>query len=244
MIRVGDFSNATQILHGYKDFRLEETKAGLRIASEALTNTSKSVDASWLPLCAETYCISANLDDYVIADVPIVHVDIPNRNCDAFPYDEMIRWDHEVGRVVYQSFIGKPTHKDHDNKDPRKAKGVIFDASLEKVARLNKPDLFVIRILAGYDRTKDPSLCEDIASGKRPGHSMGAMVGYTKCAMPGCNATSTTGKINCPHMQGSANKGKVMDGHLLYERCYSVRFIENSSVGDAANFFATQGWVK
>jgi len=191
-------------------------------------------------LAAEQYLISADINDYIISDVPIVHVDVPNRNLDEFPFKEVTKFDPEIGRPVYQSFIGKPTHKDHDNKDVRKAKGVIFDARLVKA----DSGLYVIRILAGYDRTKDQELTEDIVSGKRPGHSMGALVGFTMCSYPGCGATSTTGKIPCIHLEGSIGKGRVINAQLIYERCYNFRYIECSSVGDAANFFATQSWVK
>lgn len=241
-IKIGNSVTSLQTLEGYKAFRQERTASGgLRLASDSILRTGSTVNVDWLPLAAEQYLVSADINDYVICDVPIVHVAVPNRNLDEFPYEEVSRFNVTTGRPVYQSFIGKPTHKDHDNKDPRKAKGIIFDASLVKEAGT---DRYVIRILAGFDRTKDRRLAEDILSGKRPGHSMGALVNYTKCSIPRCEATSQTGKILCAHMDGGVGKGRMIGGQLVYERCYSVDFIENSSVDDAADYFASQKFAR
>lgn len=240
MIRIGDTFQALRTLEGYKSFRLEKTGSSLRLAGDAILKAGNSVDVSWLPEAANQYIISPNINDYIICDIPIVHADIPNRNLDEFPLQELNRFNTQTGRVVYKSFIGKPTHKDHDNKDPRRAKGVIFDASMDRMA----DGRFAVRILAGFDRTKDPHLCDEIFSGKRPGHSMGAMVGYTACPYPNCLATSTTGQIMCAHLEGNRGKGKVVNGFLMYERCYAVDYIESSSVGDAANYFAQQVWAR
>jgi len=242
MIRTGATFEAIRTLEGYKSFKMERTaSSGLRLASDAIQTPGNSIDVSWLPLCAEQYIISPDINDYIISDVPIVHADVPNRNLDEFPFEELTRFDPSVGRPVYQTFIGKPTHKDHDNKDPRKAKGVIFDARLEKDAATG---LYAVRILAGYDRTKDPQLTDQILDGSRPGHSMGALVGYTMCSFPGCGVTSSTGSIPCKHMQGVAGKGQIVQGQLINERCYNVTFIENSSVDDRANWGAAQVWAR
>lgn len=240
MFKHGFTANQVQVADGSRHFRMEKTASGLALASDMINNNSRAVDIGWLPLAAEQYCVSANINDYIICDVPIVHVDVPNRNLDEFPFEEVSRFDTDTGRPVYQSFIGKPTHQDHDNKDPQKAKGIIFDATLEKDAS----GLYVIRILAAYDRTKDRPLTDKIMSGERPGHSMGALVGYTMCSYPNCGATSSTGKIHCAHMEGSLGKGNNLKGQLLYERCYNVRYIENSSVGDQADWYAQQAWAK
>jgi len=241
-IRTGNSVQAIQTLEGYKAFRQERTASGgMRLASDAILRTGSTVNVDWLPLAAEQYLISADINDYVICDVPIVHVDIPNRNLDAFPYEEVSRFDVQQGRPVYQSFVGRPTHMDHDNKIPARAKGIIFDASLTKEAGTNR---YVIRILAGFDRTKDRSLSEQILSGKRSGHSMGCMVNYTQCSIPGCEATSQTGKIRCAHHEGGIGKGRIINGHLTYEKCYSCTFIESSSVDDPADWSANQLKVK
>lgn len=236
MIRTGNNVQALRNLEGYKAFRQERTASGgLRLASDAIMRTGSTVNIDWLPLAAEQYLISANIEDYVICDVPIVHVAVPNRNLDEFPYEEMSRFNPTTGRPVYQSFIGKPTFRDHANKDVKLAKGIILDASMVKEAG---SDRYVIRILAGFDRTKDRSLSEQILSGKRPDHSMGAMVQHTSCSIPRCDATSQTGQIRCAHHDGGTGKGRIINGHLVFERCWGVDFIENSSVDDAADYFA------
>ena len=55
----------------------------------------RAVDFSWLPAAAETYNISADPNDLVICDVPLVTVDVPNRNCQAFPYEEVSYFEKE-----------------------------------------------------------------------------------------------------------------------------------------------------
>lgn len=247
MIRVGESNRALRTFEGYRTFTQKKTqdesgKTSIRLASsEAMFRSGNTVDVSWLPFAAEQYLISADINDYVICDIPIVHVDVPNRNLDEFPLSEVSRFDPTTGRLVYQSFIGKPTHQDHQNKNPQLAKGVIFDANMSKI---HGTDRYAIRILAGFDRTKDRQLADQILSGKRPGHSMGAMVSYTSCSYPHCQATSTTGKIRCAHMDGGTGKGRIVNGHLIYERCYAVNYIESSSVDDAADFYATQAFAK
>lgn len=242
MIRTGNIVHSSCVLEGYKSFTQERTASGgLRLNSDAILKRGSTVNVDWLPLAAEQYLISPRVADYVICDVPIVHVAIPNRNLDEFPYEEMSRFNPTTGRPVYQSFIGKPTFRDHANKDVKLSKGIILDASMVKEAG---SDRYVIRILAAFDRTKDRALAEQILSGKRPGHSMGAMVSYTSCSIPRCEATSQTGQIRCSHHDGGAGKGRVIGGQLVFERCYGVDFIENSSVDDAADYFASQKFAK
>lgn len=241
MIRTGEVAQAIQTLEGYTAFNQKIVDGRMRLAAVDAGSgvlTRGAVDISWLPLAAEQYRISADINDYVICDIPIVHVDIPNRNLDAFPFDEVSRFDPGLGRVVYQSFIGKPTHIDHDNKVHAKAKGVIFDASMAR----EDNGCYTIRILAGFDRSKDRVLAEQILSGKRPGHSMGAMVNLTACSI--CGMSSTTGRIRCSHMEGNIGKGRVINGQLCYEACYGVQYIESSSVEDPADHLANQAYAK
>lgn len=73
----------------------------------------KTIDYSWLRGAAETYRISPDIHDYLLTEVPIVTVTIPNRNLHCFPYDEVTYFDPRFGKFVYQTFIGKPTYADH-----------------------------------------------------------------------------------------------------------------------------------
>ena len=241
MIKTGDISFTTRVFEGMQCKKERDPRTGsLRIASENIFNKTRSLDIDWLPKAAEQYQISADIRDYVINEIPIVTVGIPNRNLDEFPYEDVTSFNPEMGMLIYNTFIGKPTHKDHDNRDPRKAKGVHFDASLQKMAN----GLYKIVVLAGWDRTKDPELANDILTRKRSGFSMGALVGYTQCSFPGCEATSPNGKIACSHQEYGRGKGRIINGQLIYERCFRSCYIETSAVADPADHTAHERWVE
>lgn len=149
----------------------DKRSQSLVIAGESLINGN--IDVGWLRAASETYAISEDPRDYVLVDIPIVTVDVPNRNLQAFPFEEVSYFDPLYGKMVYQTFNAKPCHQDHDNKDPLRAKGVIFDSSMEFVPAYN---VWKIRILSGWDRTKDRNLVDAIVRKKRTGYSMGALV--------------------------------------------------------------------
>lgn len=166
----GAVASSQHVIEAFR-YRHDRREQNLVLAGESLLRSD--IDVSWLPAASETYAISGDPRDYVLVDIPIVTVDIPNRNLQAFPYEEVSYFDPLYGRMVYQSFDRKPCHQDHDNKDPLKAKGAIFDSALQYVPAYG---VWKIRILAGWDRTKDPWLVRQILSKKRTGYSMGALV--------------------------------------------------------------------
>jgi hypothetical protein len=200
----------------------------LVLAGESLIRSD--IDVSWLPAASETYQISDDPRDYVLADIPIVTVDIPNRNMQAFPYEEVSYFDPSQGRLVYQTFLGRPTHIDHDNKDPLKAKGVIFDSALQFVPAYN---VWKIRILAGWDRSKDPQLVRQILEKKRTGYSMGALVNNFVCSVCG-NIDTNMRPCKCM----ARGKGMLLGNKLVYQMCVGAAFIETSSVDDPADVTA------
>ncbi len=217
--------------HVIEAFRhnLDRDKKTIIIAGESLINSN--IDVSWLEAAADSYNISGDPRDYVLVDVPIVTVDIPNRNMQSFPFEEVSYFDPLYGKMVYQTFDRKPCHIDHDNKDPLKAKGVIFDAAIQYVPAYN---VHKIRILTGWDRTKDPQLVDSILRKRRTGYSMGALVENFVCSV--CGQIDTNVR-QCPCMQ--RGKGAVMpNGSLVYQQCVGVNFIENSSVDDPADITA------
>ena len=200
---------------------------GKTIISAKNMQFTRDIDISWLKAAASSYDISPNINDYVFVDVPIVTADFPNRNMQAFPYTEVSYFDPHYGSMIYQTFRGKPAHINHENEDPLKAKGIIFDASLQYVPAYN---VWKIRIFKGFDRTKDPQLASDIITRKRRGYSMGALVSAFVCSSCG----KIESKINpCRCMK--AGKGSVFDGHLVYSMCADVMYIESSSVDDPAD---------
>jgi hypothetical protein len=188
------------------------------------------IDIKWLEAASETYQVSADPRDYVLVEVPLVTVDIPNRNLQGFPYEEVSYFDPLFGRLIYSTFVGKPTHQDHDNKNLLKVKGVNFDAVMRFVPAYNVWKIFV---LSGFDRTKDSWLANQILTKKRTGYSMGALVESFVCSY--CGAIDTNIK-KCRCM--TKGKGIIINGSLVYQLCVGANFIENSSVEDPADVTA------
>ena len=199
------------------------------------------LDVSWLPFCAEKYQISADIKDYVIVELYSVTASVPNRNLDSFPYDELTSWRSLHGMPASKTFTGKPCHQDHDNQDDTKAKGVIFDAAMARFR-----DRFHVKILKGFDRTKDPRLARLVQEKNRIGHSMGALVEKTECSLPTCRFLSD-GVTTCDHIQQGAGKGRIAnirgEKFLIYELLRDFAYVEDSTVEDPANVFALTDYI-
>ena len=198
----------------------------LKAASCACEN---KLDISWLKFAAEEYQISPKIENFLLLSCPIVVSTYPNRNHDAFPYEELTKFRVSVGRVAFQTFISKPVCCDHDNADPTKAKGVIFDASLEKIF-----GKYHVVILMGFDRSKDERLARLVQEKNRVGHSMGALVERTECSLPHCRHLSE-GSTTCEHIAGGAGKGQIIRNTLVYELLRDWVMCEASSVADPAS---------
>lgn len=224
---VGHIVRSDHVIEAFRH-KHDQRRNHLVIAGESLNRSD--IDVSWLSSAADSYDISADPRDYVLVDVPLVTVDIPNRNLQAFPYEEVSYFDPLYGQMVYQTFNRKPCHIDHDNKDPLRAKGVIFDSSMEFVPAYN---VWKIRVLSGWDRTKDSWLAEQIVRKKRTGYSMGALVENFVCSI--CGQIDTNVR-KCPDMRKGL--GHVIKGKLVYQQCVGANFIENSSVDDPADITA------
>lgn len=210
-------------------FKVEKQSGRTVLAAKSSTTV---IQVDWLAQAAETYRVSADPRDYVIAEMPLVTADVPNRNLDCFPLVELTRFCHKLGRPVYASFIGKPTFQDHNNRDPGAAKGVNFDAVLRQEPVRFGYKGWKVRVLSGYDRTKDRSLANEILSGRRRGFSMGADVAMLECSVCNSGPVDKDG-LGCMCIGG--RKGSVVGGVLKYNRCFGVNFIENSSVGVPAD---------
>lgn len=210
-----------------------EVNAG---AVQNSSNFLKPVDISWLEGASRTYKTSDDISDYLIVDIPAVTVcgvGMPNKNYQAFTTEEVMTFHPLQGRYGFQTFIGKGCHYEHNNKDPEKAKGIIFDAVMIPVPGYIYP-VFKISILAGWDRTKDPDLVGAIASGERTGYSMGSIV----------NAfiDSITGKVVAPDNIRPYRRGQEVDvggkNRLCYHLCTGAYFFEISSVAQPADVTA------
>ena len=243
----------THIVRGYAEqiatqetFRLSQQRGNdghLLLANASAIDRSAVVDVSWLPAASEAYNISADIRDYVLAEVPIVEGDVPNRNMNCFLTSRLVEFLPQHGVQAYRTFVGKPVHYEHQHDDDKKAKGVIFDASMREV----DCRWFTV-ILKGFDRTKDRSLAEDVLTGKRRGHSMSAWTAFMDCS--GCGRRWDTSYANaCDCIKGPRErriegkflgKGRVLNGVLIYDAVSGFRFFESSSVADPASWSAHQ----
>jgi hypothetical protein len=209
----------------------------IQVIAENQKISKRPLDVTWLTGASETYHISSDINDFVIVAIPIVTADIPNRNADCFPLHELAYFNPILGTYTYRTFVGKPTHKDHVNQDPTKAKGAHFDVRLARWKHNSR--FWKTTVLAGFDRSKDGELVGDILSGRRRGYSMGALVDHTRCSI--CGEVSSD-RVKCAHMERVGKSGIFM-GQLVYDCCHGVNFIETSSVADPADIFANSDAV-
>jgi hypothetical protein len=190
----------------------------------------RMLDTSWLPAAAQTYGTSSLLSDYILVDIPIITVPIPNKNMQAFSKEEVLHFDPLLGCQIFKSFRGAATHFEHQNRDPEKAKGVIFDAVLFPIPQY---DILKLSILLGVDRTKDRALANDVETRKRTGWSMGALVKAFVCSITNQPVTVDGGEYK---------RGQVvlLDGErrLCYHFCTGANFFECSSVANPADVTA------
>lgn len=215
---------------------LEILKDGKQSKTFLTTASYKGeLNLDFLAAASESYHISPNPEDYIIVSLPIVTVDVPNRNLQAFPLEEVAYFDPKHGRMVYETFKHKPTHKDHVNQDPTKALGAHIDSSLHYIPQY---DIWKISVLTMWDRTKDVEMVKDIISGKRTGYSMGAFVDAFQCSI--CGALDVN--VNpCEHFdpsRGSIPHGGSIWGdtrRLAYMNCLGVTYFETSTVASPAD---------
>jgi len=239
--------SATEQIHAAESFRLgfdlDKQSGRLLMADASVVDKRAMVDVSWLPAAAEAYCISGDIKDYVIAEVPIVEGNVPNRNMDCFLTSRLVEFVPKFGVQAFQTFVGKPVFYEHQHEDNTKAKGVILDASMKQVN-----GRWFTMILKAFDRTKDRQLAEDVLNGRRRGHSMSAWTAFMDCSHCG-HRWDTSYPSACDCIKGDARsrvqgkflgKGQVLNGNLVYDAVYEYHFFESSSVGDPANYGAFQ----
>jgi hypothetical protein len=197
--------------------------------TDAIANSQ--LDTSWLPFAAQTYNISPDIRDYIVSGVPVVTSDVPNRNLQGMPSEEILGYRPDLGRVTYRTFVGKPTYQDHNNQDYQQAKGINLDAIIVGVPGY---DLLKIVVLSAFDRTKDKDLTRSILKKDRKFYSMGAWVHEFRCSVCGENVS----RRSC-YCFGQYGKGGVTpDGRLVYQVCHGIDYFENSSVADPADVTA------
>ena len=194
---------------------------------------------SWLPYASESLNISPRIEDYIMVPVVIMPSDLPNRNGFGFPMEELTRWNTDSGRIAYQTFTGKPTHEEHDNKDPGRAKGVNFSTAFRPITGC-KGKLYKLITLCGFDRTRDPHLVNEILSGRRNSYSMGAYCKDYRCSVSG-NLHSQGGS---PYFQLGKWRAPVINGKLaFYEAVDPVGFEVSSVAVPAYSSAVNNKWM-
>lgn len=215
---------------------LDRDRQGKLVMVTAGVTPSPVVDVSWLKAASEVYDISPDIRDYVINEVPANNADIPNRNLDAFPYSELVKFRPVLGRVAYMSYRGKATNADHNNRDPKVAKGVLFDAYMKR----DEAGYYHVHVVAGWCRQKDAKLSQRILDKKDAGYSMACLIGGAKCSICGY---FSQGNVTCKHINGGVGKGTLVNGKLAYELLCDLNFHELSHVEDRADIDCVAGWV-
>ncbi|AON96858.1 hypothetical protein BI081_gp249 [Mycobacterium phage Tonenili] len=151
-----------------------------------------------------------------------------NQNYDGWPSEELKKAAH--------TFIGKPVFVNHENYDPKKARGVVVAARYVE----NGNDKF-IEVIQEIDAKRFPKLAREIRTGGLDSVSMGAEAGFTICSYCGNKATDVPDF--CDHVKyhkgdrlprWNAKTGKVEDV-LVYESCHKISFFELSYVFDPAD---------
>jgi hypothetical protein len=209
------------------------------MADESLIDQTKAAmeeSLGWLPFFAELYNVSSNLKDYILIPVVAMPSDLPNKNLQGFPYEELVRPDPDSGLLGFESWRRKSCFQDHQN-DPskgHKSKGVIFSTSMTPIKK-TVGNLWKVSFLSGFDRRADPILANDILTGKRNSYSMGAWTRYFTCSV--CKAVHTSKIQGCEHISTKAIKINIQpDGSLPFLQARYINGFENSSVIKPAYF--------
>jgi len=147
-----------------------------------------------------------------------------NQNFDAWP-------SHEL-KKAYRSFLGKPNFVNHQNFDPKKARGKVVAARYVEAG----DDRYVETILE-VDAQRFPKLAKEIREGGIDSVSMGVEAGLTKCSV--CGNEATDEPEFCDHVRH--HKGEYLkdtrtgERKLCYEDCFKLGFFELSWVFDPAD---------
>lgn len=216
--------------------KAERKNGAVRLTQEQAGGDARVLDAHiWLPKAAEHYRISGDIRDYIVVPVPSIITSIPNTNGDSASFAELTKFNPEFGQMAFRTWVGKPTHVEHDNKDITKAKGVILDTYLRPLPRFPK-FAKLVKLLA-FDRTKDAFLVNKILKREVSTYSMGMY--YSSYTCPICNARVGKGiGMPCQHTRPRRPTYQMPDGRLAYRQCENLVGFETSVVLDPAYIVA------
>lgn len=149
-----------------------------------------------------------------------------NDNWDGFPAEEIASTKPGYG---WRTFLGKPAFVNHHNEDHRRMRGVIVDAVLHQhKQRDGSPDVWV-EGLHEIDALSFPKLARAILLKRVDKTSMGVDVDHSICSA--CDNKATDTFSYCQHIPGMKGKKFIAaggKGRYVFERCYGLRFFENS----------------
>jgi hypothetical protein len=238
---------------------LKFDKSASKTASVYQASASRINVQSILNQVAKEYDISTDPHDYIYEVARAVTAEVSNENGDGFPRNELLRFNHELGKPVYQTFIMKPHQVNHRADNPKTARGVVLDASYNSLSPLlttcpgcnsdtsvvenrdksgincvkcgsTVKDEFVELLLA-IDTKKDPVFAEGVKTGSLDSLSMGCEAGYTDCSI--CDNRARSVSQFCTHIK-SGNKKKMFKTasgmRMSFEKCGEVVFTEISRV--------------
>lgn len=241
-IDLNAFQSDNQIVKSkVKPLNLHKLKASRSSASIQMKSESLGLDSSegvaldantWLPSCAEKYNISPDLRDYVLVPIPATITGIPNTNGDCFSTKQMLEFQPQHGMQSFKTFKGKPTHVEHVNKDYSIAKGVIFDSYLQPLKGF-QGNHARLSLLLGFDRTRDPKLCDDILNHRINTYSIGVLYTAFRCSV--CGHYVEQGNMRFCNHTNLKKPTHVNDyGKLVYRNCENLTGFECSSVKNPA----------
>lgn len=246
--------------------RFEKTASG----SRSYFDGPGKIDVSaLLKAVASDYDISSNPSDFIFEAARAVTAEVPNENGDAFPRQELLRYDHKLKTPIFATFVGKPHHINHKADNPKTARGVVLAAhyhdeepalescpscgtrtagvedrdeagiACKKCGSIVKDEY--VELLLAVDTKKDPTFAQAVKIGSLDGLSMGCTAGYTDCSICSNRARSVT--QFCTHIKSGNKKKqyKTASGmKMAYERCGDVVFTEISRVDQPADPTARQ----
>lgn len=154
-----------------------------------------------------------------------------NANYDGWPVDQV--------KQSYKTFNGRPCFVEHNNSDPKRARGVIL-ASIYKETKLNSGIIDgSVYCLEELDAQTFPKLANAVMDGELNGVSMGADVEGTICSACGKYASKPAEYCaHIPKLKGQMTtvykNGRKIESRV-WENCIKPNFFELSSVFDPAD---------
>lgn len=153
--------------------------------------------------------------DHLFIRALAIIADEANDNGDYFSTEEL--------QKSFHTFVGCPLFVNHKNNDVEEARGVIVHA------RWDEEENGIV-IIGRVDAKAYPKLARGISEGYISGVSMGCQVEYSRCSV--CDNKAVKEDDYCNHIK--EHKTRKLNGKIVFEKNYGIKFIELSFVVDPA----------